>query len=142
MISVFRYVFSPPTHCPMPDYYPCTHSWAPFMQVMIVTGGIPDPGDSPLRAWPRTLHRQRDYESIYLYLLLTWKGKEEGWKRKKKGKKQKTFSGRHIIATFNMTPPNSHDTPKSDLQTELQMSRSVLSTLAQTVRPPCWWGQS
>lgn len=51
-----------------------------------MTGAVPDPEDSPLLVWLRTLHRQQGCELVYLSLLLTEKGKETG----RKGKIKKT----------------------------------------------------
>lgn len=61
--------------------------------------GIPDPGDFHLLVWLRILHRQQDCGSIYLFRLLTGKGKEKEGKENKENK-QKTFSGCQIISTF------------------------------------------
>jgi len=47
------------------------------MQLMKMTGGIPDPEDFHLLAWLRILHRQQDCESVYLFLLLTGEGEKK-----------------------------------------------------------------
>lgn len=53
------------------------------MQSLLIAVFIPDPGDFPLQVWLKTLHRQQDFWSASLYLLLTGDWDEGGGKKKK-----------------------------------------------------------
>lgn len=71
------------------------------MQFRAMLGDIPDLEDFHLQVLRRILHRQQDFESVFLFLLLTAKGKGKGKKQKQKKKREKTFSDSQIFCTFN-----------------------------------------
>lgn len=112
-------------------FIPCTQTWGPFVHVTIVTGGIPDLGGFPLWVWLRILHRLQDCGSVFLYLLLTGKGREEGGGENKENT-HRTFSGGQIISTF---------TRPSQTRSSFLTHCSALSTLLQSIRPRWWWAQ-
>lgn len=59
------------------------------MQLRIVPGDIPDLEDFHLQVLRRILHRQQDFESVFLSLLLTAMGKGKGEKETNEKKEKR-----------------------------------------------------
>lgn len=125
---------SPPKHCLVPNSYPCTQRWTPFMQVMIVTGVYLILQTFTSRSG-RGFFTDSKAASQFTFSC-SWLG------RGKKGKEKKIKKTNRKPSRAVKSSLPSHDIPKSDFKAEFQARRSVLSTsAAQTIRTLCGCGQ-